>query len=160
MPHLTPLIREAKVLCGLRPFVADGLLLIGQAPGASNVYMNAGPGFNGWKCALGVLTISLRFTITLQDLFSQVTSLCLCLCHRRQCSCISRRHHWRPFALTCCFIRSFHFQPAQQSSQSAHLLCTLHVVGVTVKSSSVHSPRCWSHCEIILCTLSTLLESL
>jgi len=52
-PHLTPLVDKSPVICGLRPFTTDGSLLIGGVPSYSNLFVNAGPGFNGWKVAIG-----------------------------------------------------------------------------------------------------------
>ncbi|KAA8492185.1 D-amino acid dehydrogenase [Porphyridium purpureum] len=49
----TPLAESSKVVCGLRPFVFDGVMLTGKVRPFENLYVNAGPGFNGWKCASG-----------------------------------------------------------------------------------------------------------
>jgi D-amino-acid dehydrogenase len=53
LPHLAERIDKAPVVCGLRPYVADGFPLIGGVDGFSNLYVNSGPGFNGWKTGLG-----------------------------------------------------------------------------------------------------------
>eukprot|EP00051_Salpingoeca_urceolata_P017981 m.249885 g.249885 ORF g.249885 m.249885 type:complete len:530 (+) comp19092_c0_seq1:2084-3673(+) len=53
LPGLSEEIDKGYVLTGLRPYAADALLLLGQAPEHSNVFINVGPGFNGWKNALG-----------------------------------------------------------------------------------------------------------
>uniref|UniRef100_A0A0G4FXE8 FAD dependent oxidoreductase domain-containing protein n=1 Tax=Chromera velia CCMP2878 TaxID=1169474 RepID=A0A0G4FXE8_9ALVE len=46
---------HSKVVCGLRPFSADGILISGKLEdcGMENVFVNAGPGSNGWKTAIG-----------------------------------------------------------------------------------------------------------
>jgi D-amino-acid dehydrogenase len=52
-PQLTPLIPNTKTLCGHRPLVSDGILLLGKLSASSNVYLSCGPGSNGWKLAMG-----------------------------------------------------------------------------------------------------------
>jgi D-amino-acid dehydrogenase len=52
-PQLETLISKAKTLCGHRPLVNDGILLLGQLAPTSNVYISCGPGSNGWKLAMG-----------------------------------------------------------------------------------------------------------
>mmetsp|Transcript_5600 Transcript_5600/g.8598 ORF Transcript_5600/g.8598 Transcript_5600/m.8598 type:complete len:535 (-) Transcript_5600:198-1802(-) len=53
MPHLTDLINKAKTYCGHRPYISDGLLLLGQIPSHENLFVSVGPGSNGWKLAMG-----------------------------------------------------------------------------------------------------------
>lgn len=54
MPDLAGVFNtHGKVICGLRPFTSNGMLFIGQTDDVHNLYVNTGPGFNGWKCALG-----------------------------------------------------------------------------------------------------------
>ncbi|KAG7340686.1 D-amino acid dehydrogenase small subunit [Nitzschia inconspicua] len=52
-PQLEPFVTEAKTLCGHRPLVNDGILLLGRLSEESNVYISSGPGSNGWKLAMG-----------------------------------------------------------------------------------------------------------
>eukprot|EP01063_Lacrimia_lanifica_P033687 TRINITY_DN6066_c0_g1_i1.p1 TRINITY_DN6066_c0_g1~~TRINITY_DN6066_c0_g1_i1.p1 ORF type:complete len:481 (+),score=187.40 TRINITY_DN6066_c0_g1_i1:137-1444(+) len=54
--HLAPLaelFHRTPTRCGLRPYVADGLLMAGRVDNAANLSVNVGPGFNGWKVAHG-----------------------------------------------------------------------------------------------------------
>ena len=39
--------------CGLRPYSADGIILLGRVENTANLSLNVGPGFNGWKICLG-----------------------------------------------------------------------------------------------------------
>jgi glycine/D-amino acid oxidase-like deaminating enzyme len=48
---------EGDVRTGLRPFVSDGRLLLGKIPQYHNLYVNVGPGFNGWKVATGAAKV-------------------------------------------------------------------------------------------------------
>jgi D-amino-acid dehydrogenase len=52
-PQLKDLIAKAKTRCGHRPFVNDGILLLGACDTHDNLYVSCGPGSNGWKLALG-----------------------------------------------------------------------------------------------------------
>jgi D-amino-acid dehydrogenase len=52
-PQLQPLIAKATTWCGHRPFVNDGILLLGAADTHENLYVSCGPGSNGWKLAMG-----------------------------------------------------------------------------------------------------------
>ena len=54
-PQLSPLIDTAKTYCGHRPFVSDGILLLGKCDSdtCQNLYVTCGPGSNGWKLAMG-----------------------------------------------------------------------------------------------------------
>lgn len=52
-PQLRPLIERAKTRCGLRPFVYDGIVMLGKLPSLENAFINVGPGFNGWKVCVG-----------------------------------------------------------------------------------------------------------
>jgi hypothetical protein len=52
-PQLEPVIAKENTLCGHRPLVNDGILLLGQLSPTSNVYVSCGPGSNGWKLAMG-----------------------------------------------------------------------------------------------------------
>jgi glycine/D-amino acid oxidase-like deaminating enzyme len=52
-PQLEPFISKGRTLCGHRPLVNDGILLLGQLSASSNVYVSCGPGSNGWKLAMG-----------------------------------------------------------------------------------------------------------
>ena len=70
-PQLKELISNAKTICGFRPYVSDGILLLGRCSGGddadidgsgltndsipycNNIYVSCGPGSNGWKLATG-----------------------------------------------------------------------------------------------------------
>jgi len=52
-PQLKDLIAKAKTYCGFRPFVSDGILLLGAVDTHENLFVSCGPGSNGWKLALG-----------------------------------------------------------------------------------------------------------
>ena len=52
-PQLRHLIQQAHTRCGHRPFVSDGLLLLGAVDTHENLYVSVGPGSNGWKLAMG-----------------------------------------------------------------------------------------------------------
>jgi D-amino-acid dehydrogenase len=52
-PQLQEAIQKAKTYCGHRPYVADGILLLGALETHSNLYVSCGPGSNGWKLATG-----------------------------------------------------------------------------------------------------------
>lgn len=52
-PQLKELIAQAKTYCGHRPYVSDGILLLGACDTHENLYVTCGPGSNGWKLALG-----------------------------------------------------------------------------------------------------------
>mmetsp|Transcript_30228 Transcript_30228/g.61410 ORF Transcript_30228/g.61410 Transcript_30228/m.61410 type:complete len:190 (-) Transcript_30228:326-895(-) len=52
-PQLEPFIKEAKTKCGHRPYVSDGILLLGRIHSFENLLVSCGPGSNGWKLAMG-----------------------------------------------------------------------------------------------------------
>jgi D-amino-acid dehydrogenase len=52
-PQLKELIPKAKTYCGHRPYVNDGIILLGAADTHEKLYVTCGPGSNGWKLALG-----------------------------------------------------------------------------------------------------------
>ena len=52
-PQLEQYIREAKTKCGHRPYVSDGILLLGRVKEFDNLLVSCGPGSNGWKLAMG-----------------------------------------------------------------------------------------------------------
>jgi D-amino-acid dehydrogenase len=52
-PQLKYLIPKAKTYCGHRPFISDGILLLGAVDTHDNLFVTCGPGSNGWKLALG-----------------------------------------------------------------------------------------------------------
>lgn len=52
-PQLASLIKEAKTKCGHRPYVSDGILLLGRVDTFDNLLLSCGPGSNGWKLAMG-----------------------------------------------------------------------------------------------------------
>ena len=59
-PQLEAFIKDAKVKCGHRPYVSDGILLLGRVPSYKNLLVSAGPGSNGWKLAMGSGEIILK----------------------------------------------------------------------------------------------------
>jgi len=48
---------NTRVVTGLRPFVADGRMIIGRAPQFENLFLNTGPGSNGWKLCVGAARV-------------------------------------------------------------------------------------------------------
>ncbi|CAB9517828.1 D-amino acid dehydrogenase [Seminavis robusta] len=52
-PQLQSLIEKAPTRCGHRPYVSDGILLLGRADTHENLLVSCGPGSNGWKLAMG-----------------------------------------------------------------------------------------------------------
>ena len=52
-PQLKELIPKAKTYCGHRPFVSDGILLLGALDTHEKLYVSCGPGSNGWKLCMG-----------------------------------------------------------------------------------------------------------
>jgi D-amino-acid dehydrogenase len=52
-PQLADLIDRAVTRCGHRPFVNDGILLLGAVDSHPNLYVSCGPGSNGWKLCIG-----------------------------------------------------------------------------------------------------------
>ena len=52
-PQLQPLMDQAVTYCGLRPYVSDGILLLGAVDTHENLFVTCGPGSNGWKLAMG-----------------------------------------------------------------------------------------------------------
>lgn len=52
-PQLKALIPKSKTYCGHRPFVSDGILLLGAIDTHANLFVTCGPGSNGWKLAFG-----------------------------------------------------------------------------------------------------------
>ena len=74
-PQLKELIQKAQTFCGFRPYVSDGILLLGccsgcddrrsnsgesrtdksiyDIPYTNKIYVSCGPGSNGWKLAMG-----------------------------------------------------------------------------------------------------------
>ncbi len=63
LPHFSSLARSAPTRCGLRPFVADGVVLIGRVDGVSNLSVNVGPGSNGWKICVGAGDVLARVLV-------------------------------------------------------------------------------------------------
>ena len=43
--------------CGLRPYSADGIILLGRVSALANLSLNVGPGFNGWKISVGAAEV-------------------------------------------------------------------------------------------------------
>eukprot|EP00049_Salpingoeca_infusionum_P007539 m.122585 g.122585 ORF g.122585 m.122585 type:complete len:512 (+) comp13736_c0_seq3:120-1655(+) len=70
MPAYASAWKQGKIICGLRPFTSDGSIIIGQDEKVSNAFYNVGPGFNGWKTAVGTAKI-LTAAITQNDSAAQ-----------------------------------------------------------------------------------------
>lgn len=60
-PLLDSFIQEAKVKCGHRPYVSDGILLLGRVQEFDNLLVSCGPGSNGWKLAMGSGSVIEKF---------------------------------------------------------------------------------------------------
>ena len=43
--------------CGLRPYSADGIILLGRLHQLENLSLNVGPGFTGWKISVGAAAV-------------------------------------------------------------------------------------------------------
>lgn len=54
LPGMATTVARAPVVAGLRPQVADAVPLVGRVPGYVNLFLNAGPGSNGWKLSMGM----------------------------------------------------------------------------------------------------------
>eukprot|EP00977_Amphora_coffeiformis_P000325 scaffold84_cov163-Amphora_coffeaeformis.AAC.19 len=52
-PQLVEYLPAAETRCGHRPYVNDGLVLMGRCPEFTNLLVSCGPGSNGWKMAMG-----------------------------------------------------------------------------------------------------------
>lgn len=52
-PQLEELIERAPTRCGLRPYVNDGIMLLGTVDTHENLFVSCGPGSNGWKLVMG-----------------------------------------------------------------------------------------------------------
>lgn len=52
-PQLQDLIKKVTPRCGHRPYVNDGILLLGRVDVFENLFVSCGPGSNGWKLAMG-----------------------------------------------------------------------------------------------------------
>ena len=58
--HVRPLgqlFDSTPTRCGLRPYSADGIILLGRVESTTNLSLNVGPGFNGWKICLGAADV-------------------------------------------------------------------------------------------------------
>ena len=60
-PALGAHIDAAPTVCGLRPMSADGCIIAGRTEQYSNLYLNVGPGHNGWKTAVGAGALTARW---------------------------------------------------------------------------------------------------
>ena len=60
LPDLKEQIEHAPVAVGLRPYVADGCPILGQVDVIPKLFINTGPGFNGWKIAYGASEVVAR----------------------------------------------------------------------------------------------------
>lgn len=72
-PQLAPYLPTAPTRCGHRPYVNDGLVLLGQCVPYSNLWVSCGPGSNGWKMAMGSGTILAQLAVA-QKSPAQVSS--------------------------------------------------------------------------------------
>jgi D-amino-acid dehydrogenase len=52
-PQLQNSIDNAPTRCGHRPYINDGILLLGAVDTHDNLFVSCGPGSNGWKLAMG-----------------------------------------------------------------------------------------------------------
>ena len=64
---LAELFDATPTRCGLRPYSADGIILLGRVVNTGNLSMNVGPGFNGWKICLGAADV-LASTLNKEDM--------------------------------------------------------------------------------------------
>ena len=53
VPAIQDLFDSTPTRCGLRPYSADGIILLGRIQNTTNLSVNVGPGFNGWKISVG-----------------------------------------------------------------------------------------------------------
>lgn len=53
LPDLSDIIAATETKCGLRPYVNDGIIMLGRLPSLDNAFVNVCPGFNGWKICVG-----------------------------------------------------------------------------------------------------------
>jgi D-amino-acid dehydrogenase len=61
-PQLADYLPSATTRCGHRPYVNDGLLLLGRVQEYTNLLVSCGPGSNGWKMAMGSAEVVQRLT--------------------------------------------------------------------------------------------------
>ena len=99
IPALQPLFDATPTRCGLRPYSADGIIILGRIKTTTNLSVNVGPGFNGWKISIGaadVLANTLVGSDSGQDYFDStllspsqriVSSPLWCLISRIRWSC-------------------------------------------------------------------------
>jgi glycine/D-amino acid oxidase-like deaminating enzyme len=59
-PQLATYLSSSPTRCGHRPYVNDGLVLLGRCPEVQNLYISCGPGSNGWKMAMGSAAVLQR----------------------------------------------------------------------------------------------------
>lgn len=52
-PQLADYLPDTETRCGHRPYVNDGIVLMGRCSEVSNLLVSCGPGSNGWKMAMG-----------------------------------------------------------------------------------------------------------
>ena len=57
VPTLVDIFDVTPTRCGLRPYSADGIILLGRVQNTGNLSVNVGPGFNGWKICLGAADV-------------------------------------------------------------------------------------------------------
>jgi glycine/D-amino acid oxidase-like deaminating enzyme len=66
-PQLADYLASATTRCGHRPYVNDGLLLLGRVQEYDNLLVSCGPGSNGWKMAMGSAAVVQRLTAGQSD---------------------------------------------------------------------------------------------
>ena len=66
VPALAEFFDATPTRCGLRPYSADGIILLGRVENTANLSLNVGPGFNGWKICLGAADV-LAATLNKED---------------------------------------------------------------------------------------------
>ena len=57
VPAVQSLFDLTPTRCGLRPYSADGIILLGRIEKITNLSVNVGPGFNGWKISIGAADV-------------------------------------------------------------------------------------------------------
>ena len=77
VPAIQDLFDSTPTRCGLRPYSADGIILLGRVDGMKNLSVNVGPGFNGWKISVGAAEVlgNILMEKTDNDYYFQIENL-------------------------------------------------------------------------------------
>ena len=59
-PQLAEFLPSVPTRCGHRPYVNDGIVLMGRCHDVQNLLVSCGPGSNGWKMAMGSAVVIQR----------------------------------------------------------------------------------------------------